>query len=86
MLSSRAAVLVAHPSATERHHYSRPPEKRWMSSGFTVANTVSPSRCRTRIWSADLVDAYWDHTQLRFPRREGMRMDFVLASPALAGR
>jgi exodeoxyribonuclease-3 len=29
---------------------------------------------------------YWDYTQLRFPRREGMRIDFVLASPALAGR
>ena len=29
---------------------------------------------------------YWDYTQLRFPRREGMRIDFVLASPALAER
>ena len=29
---------------------------------------------------------YWDYTQLRFPRREGMRIDFVLASPALAAR
>ena len=29
---------------------------------------------------------YWDYTQLRFPRREGMRIDFVLGSPALAGR
>jgi len=29
---------------------------------------------------------YWDYTQLRFPRREGMRIDFILASPALAGR
>ncbi len=28
----------------------------------------------------------WDHTQLRFPRREGMRIDFVLGSPALARR
>ncbi len=27
---------------------------------------------------------YWDYTQLRFPRREGMRIDFILASPALA--
>ncbi|MFZ0161301.1 MAG: exodeoxyribonuclease III [Kineosporiaceae bacterium] len=32
------------------------------------------------------VYTYWDYTQLRFPRREGMRIDFVLASPALAGR
>ncbi len=29
---------------------------------------------------------YWDYKQLRFPRREGMRIDFVLASPALAQR
>jgi exodeoxyribonuclease-3 len=29
---------------------------------------------------------YWDYTQLRFPRREGMRIDFVLASPALQAR
>jgi len=29
---------------------------------------------------------YWDYTQLRFPRREGMRIDFILASPALATR
>jgi len=32
------------------------------------------------------VYTYWDYTQLRFPRREGMRIDFVLASPALASR
>lgn len=29
---------------------------------------------------------YWDYTQLRFPRREGMRIDFILASPTLAAR
>lgn len=32
------------------------------------------------------VYTYWDYQQLRFPKREGMRIDFVLASPALAGR
>jgi exodeoxyribonuclease III len=32
------------------------------------------------------VYTYWDYTQLRFPRREGMRIDFCLASPALAAR
>jgi exodeoxyribonuclease-3 len=32
------------------------------------------------------VYTYWDYTQLRFPRREGMRIDFLLGSPALAGR
>lgn len=29
---------------------------------------------------------YWDYTQLRFPKRQGMRIDFILASPALAQR
>lgn len=29
---------------------------------------------------------YWDYTRLRFPRREGMRLDFALCSPALASR
>ena len=29
---------------------------------------------------------YWDYTQLRFPKKEGMRIDFVLASQALAAR
>lgn len=29
---------------------------------------------------------YWDYQRLRFPRKEGMRIDFVLASPALAAR
>ena len=27
---------------------------------------------------------YWDYQQLRFPKNEGMRIDFVYASPALA--
>jgi exodeoxyribonuclease-3 len=27
---------------------------------------------------------YWDYKQLRFPRNEGMRIDFVLGSPAFA--
>ena len=29
---------------------------------------------------------YWDYTQLRFPKKQGMRIDFVLASAALAKR
>ena len=32
------------------------------------------------------VYTYWDYQQLRFPKREGMRIDFILASPALASR
>jgi exodeoxyribonuclease III len=29
---------------------------------------------------------YWDYTQLRFPKRQGMRIDFILGSSALAAR
>ncbi len=32
------------------------------------------------------VYTYWDYVRLRFPRREGMRIDFVLGSPALTAR
>jgi len=32
------------------------------------------------------VYTYWDYQRLRFARREGMRIDFALASAALAGR
>ncbi|GAA2094094.1 exodeoxyribonuclease III [Microlunatus panaciterrae] len=32
------------------------------------------------------VYTYWDYKRLRFARREGMRIDFVLGSPALATR
>ena len=32
------------------------------------------------------VYTYWDYTQLRFPKRLGMRIDFALASPVLAAR
>ncbi|MCS3843244.1 exodeoxyribonuclease III [Microbacterium sp. AK031] len=28
---------------------------------------------------------YWDYQRLKFPRNEGIRIDFVLGSPALAG-
>lgn len=28
---------------------------------------------------------YWDYTQLRFPKKQGMRIDFCLGSPAFAG-
>lgn len=32
------------------------------------------------------VYTYWDYTQLRFPKRQGMRIDFILGSPALGRR
>ncbi len=28
---------------------------------------------------------FWDYKQLRFPRNEGMRIDFIMGSPAFAG-
>jgi exodeoxyribonuclease III len=37
-------------------------------------------------WSTHPTRTYWDYTKLRFPRREGMRIDFALCSPALAAR
>ena len=32
------------------------------------------------------VYTYWDYQQLAFPKKRGLRIDFILASPALAGR
>jgi exodeoxyribonuclease-3 len=32
------------------------------------------------------VFTYWDYTQLRFPKNRGMRIDFILGSPAFAER
>lgn len=32
------------------------------------------------------VFTYWDYTQLCFPKNRGMRIDFILGSPALAAR
>ncbi|WP_333618759.1 exodeoxyribonuclease III [Dietzia sp.] len=32
------------------------------------------------------VYTYWDYTQLRFPKKQGMRIDFQVVSPALAER
>jgi exonuclease III len=46
----------------------------------------SPQRLAHPRWSASPASTYWDYPQLRFPRREGMRIDVVLGSPALAAR
>ena len=32
------------------------------------------------------VYTYWDYTQLRFPKRQGMRIDFALGSPTFTAR
>jgi exodeoxyribonuclease-3 len=69
----------------------------WDMSVFQGATHVSPPERRAfaafeELGLADVVRplvptgfTYWDYKQLRFPRNEGMRIDFVLASPALAG-
>ena len=55
----------------------------WLGCVF-AAHSGSEPESR---WSAHPgVFTYWDYTQLRFARREGMRIDFVLGSPALAAR
>ena len=72
----------------------------WDMSVFTHSTHVSePERAAFRaIVEAGYADVvrpyapgpgvytYWDYVRLRFPRREGMRIDFVLGSPALAAR
>jgi exodeoxyribonuclease-3 len=65
-----------------RYTHVSPPERAafhaFESAGFT--DVVRPYTPGPGVYT------YWDYTQLRFPKREGMRIDFVLASPALAGR
>jgi exodeoxyribonuclease-3 len=70
----------------------------WDMSAFEDSTHVSPAEraAFAAILDAGFTDVvrphapgpgvytYWDYTRLRFPRREGMRIDFALASPALA--
>jgi len=49
-----------------------------VDAGF--ADVVRPYTSEPRTYT------YWDYTQLRFPKKQGMRIDFCLASPALASR
>jgi exodeoxyribonuclease-3 len=72
----------------------------WDMAAFAYSTHVSPPereafRAIVDTGYADLVRphapgpgvyTYWDYTKLRFPRREGMRIDFILGSPALAAR
>ena len=51
-----------------------------------VYSSRSARQCGRVPRSVGPAETYWDYTQLRFPRREGMRIDFVLGSPALAAR
>jgi exodeoxyribonuclease-3 len=72
----------------------------WDMSVFTHSTHVSePERAAFRaVVDAGYADVvrphapgpgvytYWDYVRLRFPRREGMRIDFALGSPAFAAR
>ena len=60
-----------HVSAPEREAFES-----FINSGFTELtreHTPGPGTY-----------TYWDYQKLRFPKREGMRIDFILGSPALA--
>ncbi|MCC3275724.1 MULTISPECIES: exodeoxyribonuclease III [unclassified Arthrobacter] len=52
--------------------------KDFLDAGFT--DVVRPFHPGPGVYT------YWDYTQLRFPKKQGMRIDFVLGSPALAKR
>ncbi|MBW4094307.1 MAG: exodeoxyribonuclease III [Acidobacteria bacterium] len=64
---------LTHVSAPERSAFSA-----FVDTGFT--DVVRPYNPGPGVYT------YWDYTQLRFPKKEGMRIDFALASPALAAR
>lgn len=64
---------LTHVSAPERQAFQ----------DFLDAGLVDPMRERH---PGPGVYTYWDYKQLRFPKKEGMRIDFQLLSPALAER
>ena len=65
----------------ELTHVSRPERaafEAFLEAGFS--DVVRPHTPGPGVYT------YWDYTKLRFPKKEGMRIDFTLASPALAQR
>jgi exodeoxyribonuclease-3 len=62
-----------HVSAPERAAYAAV-----VAAGFT--DPVRPLAPGPGVYT------YWDYTQLSFPKKRGMRIDFALCSPELAGR
>ena len=59
------------------------PEERAAFAAFVGAGYTEVTREHI---PEDRKYTYWDYQQLRFPRNEGMRIDFAYASPALAAR
>ncbi|WP_020105310.1 exodeoxyribonuclease III [Nocardia sp. 348MFTsu5.1] len=65
----------------DKTHTSEPERSAFQAmikSGF--ADVVRPHAPGPGVYT------YWDYTQLRFPKRQGLRIDFSLCSPALATR
>lgn len=62
-------------------HTSQP--ERDAFSAFTEAGFVDVVRPHA---PGPGVYTYWDYTQLRFPKKQGMRIDFALGSPTLSTR
>ena len=58
---------------------SRTPPSR-AEAAFAADGWVEVTRDRVTNYT------YWDYQKLRFPKNEGMRIDFVYCSPALAAR
>lgn len=69
----RVFAHSTHVSALERSAFAA-----IISAGY--ADVVRPYTPGPGVYT------YWDYTRLRFPRREGMRLDFLLASPPVAAR
>jgi exodeoxyribonuclease-3 len=96
------AWLAAEPSAqialTGDWNIAPRDEDVWDMAVFAGATHVSPAERAAFAAFADVgyhdrvrelvpgMYTYWDYKQLRFPRNEGMRIDFALTSPALTAR
>ncbi|HEY0217436.1 MAG TPA: exodeoxyribonuclease III [Cellulomonas sp.] len=59
------------------------PAERDAFAAFAGAGYTEVSRTHL---PAEHTYTYWDYQQLRFPKNQGMRIDFTWASPALAAR
>ena len=66
----RAFEGATHVSAPEREAFA----------AFAADGWVEVTRDRVTNYT------YWDYQKLRFPKNEGMRIDFAYCSPALAAR
>lgn len=69
-------------SAFEGKTHVTPPER----AAFTAFAEAGLEELSRRFLPAPHTYTYWDYVQLRFPKNEGMRIDFGYASPALAAR